>query len=171
MSLKAWPTTELRTPIFESCPVALTQASLNWIHQVVSESCFKTTLAQSSLPMPFKTNTFEGQLELVYSLIVITAVHALIKVGCLADKCIFPPKFRRLSSHFWRMTASSKPSTNDSHRKWLDTQHKSERTLGHFKSKHSLLYFRHRYINAKWMLWTDGSIYFFLDNVWGHAKA
>lgn len=113
--------------------MALTQASLNRIHQV-SESCFQTALARSCLPMPFKANTFEGQAELVCSLIIVRAVHTLIKVSCLADKCIFPPKFRRLSGHFWQMTASPKPSMNNFPHKWFDTRHKSEKNaLGTLK--------------------------------------
>jgi len=77
--------------------------------------------------MPFKTNTPEGQAELVYFLIIIIAVHELINMGCLADKSIFPPQFRRPSSHFWRTTASSKPSTNNFPHKRLDMQCKSEK--------------------------------------------
>lgn len=54
--------------------------------------------------MQFKTNTFERQAELVYSLIIVRAVRALREVGCLADKCIFPPEFTRLHKHVWQGT-------------------------------------------------------------------
>lgn len=93
-----------KDPYIWSCPMACTQAPLSWIHQV-SESCFTTTLTQSSLPMPFKTNTFEGQAELVCSLITTTAVHTLIKMGCLADKYFFPPNSEGLALIFgkWQL--------------------------------------------------------------------
>lgn len=75
----------------------------------------------STLPMPFKTNTSEGQAELVCSLI--TTITGLIKMGCWAHKRLFPTKMRRLSTHLWQITVSSKH--NFPH-KWLDT-HKSEK--------------------------------------------
>lgn len=90
--------------------------------------------------MPFKTNTSEGQAELVCSLITTIAAPTLIKMGCWAHKCLFPTKFRRLSTHFWQMTVSSKP--NFPH-KWLGT-HKSEKNA--WTLQQGLLYFRHRYI-------------------------
>lgn len=97
------------------------------------------------------------------------------RIGCLADKRIFPSKSRKLHRHLWQKTATSKSSTNNFPRKWLDTQCKSEKIIIikylNILEVSTACLILGTDINAKWMLQTDCSIYFFLDAVWGHAKS
>lgn len=97
------------------------------------------------------------------------------RIGCLADKHIFPLKFRKLHSHLWQKTATSKSSMNNFPHKWLDTQCKSEKnnnnkTLEYLEVSTACLILGTD-VDAKRMLRSNCSIYFFLDAVWGHAKA